>query len=452
MPLNEIAASLYAWDLADETVERCLDNLQALAGVNSTYLVGLMHKEKRPLHARFYPHNPVRKYYSPEDSRVYWMPKSGHYGRIKPLTSERAFLAGTDWLDHLTAEARRRGMRTGCEISHTVIDADVAREHYSDVLQRDVFGNIVGTFEAVEAQRALPCLNHPDVQEYLAALVADLVANHDIDYLQSCLVMFGSGYSRSNTVGGPGERPGWRDLLATATGGCFCDACRRRGLDQGLDWDAVTRQVRHLALVSSGRGLDEAHEGQLLGESNISEAELILENEQFGSWLAFRRRSIDDLFLMISQVAHQANPKIDFRYNTYMARPELAGLNFVSAFRHVDSVRESDYSDQLGTPEGVAIKRRRLMRARRALGDDKPLLAALGVRPNATPEILRASVKAAVDSGCDGLSLGHYDGATMARLRAVRDGLREWEAEESDWVHSPDALPAADLPVGSDQR
>ncbi|HLT60035.1 MAG TPA: hypothetical protein VK020_02530 [Microlunatus sp.] len=436
MPLNEIAASLYAWDLADETVQRCLDNLQALAGVNSAYLVGLMHKEKRPLHARFYPHNPVRKYYAPEDSRAYWRPDPAAYpGRIKPLTSERDFLAGTDWLDELIKDARSRGMKTGCEISHTVIDANVAREQYPDVLQRDVFGNAVGTFEAIEAQRALPCLNHPDVREYLAALVTDLVANHDIDFVQSCLVMFGSGYGRSNTVGG--ARAAWSEVLATSTGGCFCNSCRDKAVAEGLDWDEIVREVRHLNLVHTGRDLEEAHEGQLLRESNYSEAELLLENAAFASWLAFRRRSIDELFQLIGQAAHDARPEIDFRYNTYMARPELAGLNFTTAFRHVDSVRESDYSDQLGTPEGVAIKRAKLMKARRALGYDKPLLAALGVRPNATPEILRASVKAAVDSGCDGLSLGHYDGATMARLRAVAEGVAEWEGLEQSWIHRP---------------
>jgi hypothetical protein len=226
-------------------------------------------------------------------------------------------------------------------------------------------------------------------------------------------------------------------VLATTTGGCFCDACQAKATAQGLDWDAIVHQVRHLNLVYSGRALEEAHEGQLLRESNYSETELILENAHFASWLAFRRRSIDDLFSLISKAAHGVRADIDFRYNTYMARPELAGLNFASAFGYVDSVRESDYSDQLGTAEGVAIKRAKLMRARRALGYDKPLLAALGVRPHATPEILRAAVKAAVDSGCDGLSLGHYDGATMERLRAVADGVQEWEGQQSSWVHRP---------------
>lgn len=440
MALTEIAASLYPWDLADEGVEHILDNLETLAGVNSTYLVGLMHKEKRPLHARFYPHNPVRKWYAPEDSRVYWIPDTqGYPGRIKPLTSERDFLTGTDWLDELTRGARSRGIKTGCEISHTIIDAETARERYADVLQRDPFGRVVGAFEAREAQRALPCLNHPDVQEYLVALVTDLATNHDIDFIQSCLVMFGSGYSGSNTIGGAPTSAGWTALMATTTGGCFCSTCETKARSSGLDWDAVLRECRHLAVMSAGTDLAEAHEAQLLRESNYSEAELLLEHEAFASWLQFRRHSIDELFDLISTAIHTARSEVDFRYNTYMARPELAGLCFSSAFAYVDSVRESDYSDQLGTAAGVAIKRAKLMRARRALGDDKPLLAALGVRPNATPETLRASIKAAMDSGCDGLSLGHYDGATMERLRAVRDGMREWEATESDWTPTPQA-------------
>jgi hypothetical protein len=233
------------------------------------------------------------------------------------------------------------------------------------------------------------------------------------------------------------ESSGWSSLLATATGGCFCDSCRARATSEGLDWDEIVHELKHLSLVSSGRDLEEAHERQLLRESNYSEGELLLENTPLTTWLQFRRRSVDSLFKLVTEAAHAARPGIDFRYNTYMAQPELAGLNFKSAFAYVDSVRESDYSDQLGTPEGVAVKRAKLMKARRALGYEKPLLAALGVRPNATPETLRGSVKAAVDSGCDGLSLGHYDGATMERLRAVTDGMREWEGSESDWVHTP---------------
>lgn len=39
MFFSEISASPYAWDLADEGVERILDNLQEMTGANSTYLI-----------------------------------------------------------------------------------------------------------------------------------------------------------------------------------------------------------------------------------------------------------------------------------------------------------------------------------------------------------------------------------------------------------------------------
>lgn len=435
MPLNEIAASLYAWDLHDEGVDHCLDVLASRAEVNSAYLVGLMHKEKRPLHARFYPHNPVRRYYVPEDSRVYWRPDAARYGRIKPLTSDRDFLQGQDWLQALVDSARARGMRTGCEISHTIIDAQYARENYADVLQRDVFGNIVGAFEAVEARRALPCLNNPDVQEYLTGLFSDVATNYDVDYLQTCLVLFGSGRGDRGTHGfGP---QAWQDLLSVATGGCFCDACRAKATAEGLDWDEMVHEVRHLARLATRDGLEELHERQLLDEANYTESALLIENEAFVAWLQFRKRSVTELFVRVREALKSSGREVEFRYNTYMASPERAGLDFKAAFAHVDSVRESDYSDQLGTADGVATKRAKLMKARRSLREDQQLIAALGVRPNATPETLRASVKAAVDAGCDGLSLGHYDGATMERLDAVRDGLSEWEARPEFWQPLP---------------
>lgn len=431
MPLNEIAASLYAWDLADEGIDHALDVLASRAEVNSAYLVGMMHKEKRPLHARHYPHNPVRRYYLPEDSRAYWSPAADRYGRIKPLTSDRDFLAGTDWLQVLIDGARARNMRTGCEISHTIIDAQYARENYPDALQRDVFGNIVGAFEAVEAQRALPCLNHPDVREYIIGLFTDLAINYDVDYLQTCLVMFGAGRNDGGThSSGPTD---WQHLLGVATGGCFCDACKEKATAEGLDWSELVAEIGHLARLSKRIGLAELHERQLLDEANYSETSLLIENDAFTAWLQFRKRSITGLFADVRQALDGVGRPVELRYNTYMAAPERAGLDFKSAFRHVDSVRESDYSDQLGTAEGVAIKRAKLMKVRRALNDDQKLIAALGVRPNATPETLRGSIKAAVDAGADGLSLGHYDGATMERLDAVRIGLREHEAQERFW-------------------
>ena len=118
-----------------------------------------MHYEKRPLTDYYYPHNPKRKFYLPEDSRAYWRPSPEMYRdlRIKPLTSKREFLKGKDWLDILIQAARRRGMKTGAEISHTVIDYERAEnELIENVIQEDIFGNKFGQ---------LPCWNNPHARE-----------------------------------------------------------------------------------------------------------------------------------------------------------------------------------------------------------------------------------------------------------------------------------------------
>ena len=43
MVIQEIAASLYPWDLADEGIDAIVDKLVEHSNVNSIYLVGIMH-------------------------------------------------------------------------------------------------------------------------------------------------------------------------------------------------------------------------------------------------------------------------------------------------------------------------------------------------------------------------------------------------------------------------
>jgi len=48
-PAFEVSASLYAWDLHDEGIEKVLDNLQQMSAVNSVYLVASNYSNKRSL-------------------------------------------------------------------------------------------------------------------------------------------------------------------------------------------------------------------------------------------------------------------------------------------------------------------------------------------------------------------------------------------------------------------
>jgi hypothetical protein len=58
-------------------------------------------------------------------------------------------------------------------------------------------------------------------------------------------------------------------------------------------------------------------------------------------------------------------------------------------------------------------------------GDDIHFLSAIGIRPKATPELIRKGVVISSQCGADGLSLGHYDGAPLANLEASRQGMAD---------------------------
>ena len=66
----------------------------------------------------------------------------------------------------------------------------------------------------------------------------------------------------------------------------------------------------------------------------------------------------------------EANKKIDFRYNTYLRLPELVGLSFRAVRDYLDSVRDSDYTEQREAKDNFKRKRNTLMKDRWGIGFD----------------------------------------------------------------------------------
>ena len=412
MFFSEISGSLYAWDLADEGIERILDNLQEMTACNSTYLIALMHHEKRPLTDYFYPHNPVRKTYCPEDSRAYFQPDPQFYGRIKPLTSERDFLKGTDWLQVLIDAARKRGMKTGVELSHTLVDSERAQNEFPDCMQHDIYGNRLGK---------LICFNNPDAREYVIGLFSDLTTNYDVDYIQTCLIPFNSGRGSSHDAS---------RVLGTTLGGCFCDSCKKAASDAGIDFEQIKSALRPIADSIAHPTLEQSHEMALLLASNTSVTAVLMEVPELLQWLLFRRDSLTRFFKDIHDRIHAIRPTIDLRLNAYISsNQELSGLDLCALKPHLDSIRSSDYSEQSGNMSSLEHKRRWLMSVRRAVGEEMHFLSAIGVRPKATPEIIRQGVIVSAQCGVDGLTMGHYDGASFSNLRAVKEGMELADVE-----------------------
>jgi hypothetical protein len=412
---KEVAASLYAWDLVDQECGEIMETLKETAQANSLYLVALMHHEKRPLTDFYFPHNSTRKTYFPEDSRAYWHPHADCYrdSPIKPLTSDRPEFRDKDFLEVLIKAARKGGWRTGAEISHTVLDKKRAAGEFVGVVQRDIWGRPLGQ---------LICPNNPVAAAYLEALFTDLVKNYDVDFVQTCLRPFSTGERR----GGAGRAGALDRVLDTVTGACFCESCVSAAKAAGFDLNAAQRAMLPLAQAIRGDELAGLHYMQLLRASNTSELALMMQHPEIFDFLKFRCASLTRMFARVHTAVTKIRPKIDVRLNAFIYDFwELAGIEFQALRPHLGSIRSSNYDEQAGRLEMLEHKRQFLLAVRAAAGDDILFLSSIGIRPQATPELVRKGVLISAECGADGLSLGHYDGAPLRLLEAIGDGLRD---------------------------
>ncbi len=407
---KELTTGIYPWDIHDEGMETILDNLQNEAGCNAAYCIALMHHEKRPLHDNYYHHNPVRKRYIPEDSRAYWMPDWDMYkdSKIKPITSDRDFLKDTDWLEIFVKALRERGMKPGVEISHTPLDKVRSKEEFPDCIQQDIYGNILG-------QNL--CWNSQDARIYIQSLARELVTRYDVEMIQTCSRLFAGG------------DPSLHPLLGVCLGGCFCNNCEKQAKSHGLDWEGIKTIVRYWADVVSGATVELREDKFLLNRGDSSPVMLLLEEPLLYDWLKFRCDSIVEHFGELSEAIHKANSDVDFRFNTCWPKAEMIGLDLKADAPHIDSVRTMVYAEKTGDIERVRNKSKWLANVRRQIGEDVPIISAIAPRAKATPELIKLGIKTVVLGGADGLSFGFYDGATIERLRAIKEGMAEAEVQ-----------------------
>ena len=181
----EISASVFPWTWLMRDWKKCSTIWRKCREpIRSTCVTF----RKRPAHlGGDYPHNPVRKSYTCEDCRVYWQPDMKYYGKIKPLRTEREFLAKTDWVKAFRKATAKRGMKTGVELFHAWIDPSRFAKELPDSIQINVFGKPVITHNY---QNPAVCHNSPAFQEYAVGLYSDLSANYDLDYIQTCLIPY----------------------------------------------------------------------------------------------------------------------------------------------------------------------------------------------------------------------------------------------------------------------
>jgi hypothetical protein len=368
-PEFEVSASLYPWDVHDEGIELMLDNLTGMSGVNSVYLIAVMHEEHRPFLGPkgtgpwLYIHNPARTEWYAEDSRAYFKPHMEMYGKIRPFISDFPWLSDTDWLNVVIDAARARGLRVGVEVSHTYLPKSIYKTN-PEYQQIDINGKAIGLM-------GVPCPNNPDIREYLLALYGDLAKNYDVDFVQTCMLLFPDGYARNNI--------------------CFCESCQKEAKAMGFDMTAAIPILKDNP--NAQPQLDQA--------------------------LAFKRSTTAKMYKLIIDRMRKEKPNVDFRINDLNNR--TSGLYLEDLKGYITSVHMSTHTEQNGYEN--TDRKSRIETTRYFIGPDVPIIPGIPVRILATPAIVKSSIKVSVDNGAKGIALKHYDGAAYSMLRAVRDGL-----------------------------
>lgn len=375
----EVGTQIRAWTIHDEGMDSILDTMQQLCGVNSLYMVVVMHAEHRPFQAPEFPHNPARDTWQAEDSRVTFPPDWDRYGEVKPLRSDVDWINQTDWLQLMIDACRERDMAVGAEVSHYPIPKSLIQSR-PDWHQRKLDGSSWSTTRF--------CPNNPDVRQYVIALFGDLAANYDLDYIQTCQHLF------------------FRYEAIDEDASCFCRHCVAEARRIGFDLEAAMLRLK-------------------------ANPDRQPEKDNF---INLRKHSTTEFYRLIAEEIDQVkqNPKCHLRYNdTYPYRRwilEDCAMHLDEVGAHLGSLVHQDHEEQKGKPdEDFANRKAWLTKSRRLVGPDLPIICGIAPRIKATPELVKRGIKVALEhpAQVEGLAFKHYDGASFGLMRAFKQGMIE---------------------------
>lgn len=223
----------YPWDLMPADVDGLLGRLRGEVGITGL-CVWAAARPTVSLRVRNWQPRVFRSrggmYFQAEKERY-------EQTRCRPLLS--SWTHEGERFARILAAAGRHGLNLRLAVSAAATGR--LAEHYPEFAARNVLG--------VESTRNL-CLIHPDVQEYLIALVCDLAEQFSptaiilSDFASGWFDAFESGFDDGLLS------PGARALC----GMCFCNSCQQQAEEAGVDALAATEQTLALVQAEMARG------------------------------------------------------------------------------------------------------------------------------------------------------------------------------------------------------
>ncbi|WP_336959976.1 hypothetical protein [Sphingobium aquiterrae] len=284
-----VAIQIGGRSFVDEGVERCLDTLQATAGINTimaavfTYGGGLAGRQGRsqPL-----PDHGVQEY-----DQVH----GGSYAAIHPEFYEGSVirdirapeLGSFDILGDVIPAAKARGMKTYALFEENYNPRLIP--NFEKIAEVDLFGRVGRS----------SCFNNPNFRSFIASMVADWVSSNDIDGLMweserqgpfnSALgIHFGDAALRRSNIA------------------CFCEHCTSKARELGID--ARRAREGYLALdgwvkrvLAAPRGADGAF---------VPFWRILLDYPEILAWHRFWGASQEEAYGLIYGTAKRIRPTI----------------------------------------------------------------------------------------------------------------------------------------------
>lgn len=394
--MAEISVWTYPWDLHDIGLDAALEMLSA-QGVNTVSLATSYHA------GRFLqPGNPRRRVWFPQDGTVYYAVDPARWAdhEIVPLEADIVAAEG-DYLARLTERRGAGGPKVSCW-TVCLHNTRLGMLHP---------GHVVRTAHGDPQYYGL-CPSSPAARAYVTNMVAEISERYRPDRIELESPDFmGFDHGFHHEKDGLGLLPEEKFLL----GVCFCDHCRQRATDAGIDAEAARRAVRDLLDAAYARELPEQQFLDFPG----SGLDAFRQVEELHAYLLWRTEPVTSLIAEIRAAAHP-----DTRILLIDAEGSWrGGVDLAAAAAQCDGVLYCIYTTPTERIEPV------LARAREAVGPDKEIIAGFQLFH---PEVsdsgdLRARVAAAgtIADGFNFYNLGLVPAARLSWIGAALNGARQ---------------------------
>ena len=381
----------YAWDLEAEGYDTAFARL-AGAGFTAVNLATAYHAGKFLM-----PRNPRSRTYFTEDGALYFWPAASRYGRLKPRTSRFA-TAESDPISRLITAAKPHGLDY---VAWTVcLHNSWLGEQFPDVTQHTAFGDpLIHSLSPA----------HPDVHEYMLALLGDLCSRYDLAAIElESPGYMGYAHGYHHEINGVEFDPVQQRLLSISFNPTEVE---RAGAD-GIDAASLQRRIADLIDCAWN-----ANEPVMVNDAPSADAQALFDDPELQAYQDWQQRQVVDLNVKMREVIHGANPDIEIRHFAALDVNASAGSAEESLFATGDAL----LTGYANSDEDAS----RRVETLRQFG--KPVYGM--VRAIAPDHLTQDSIASRIatfrDAGVDGIDVYNYGLMPQPNLDAVISALNE---------------------------